>query len=34
LSQMVAQLPDPALFDEQAAHIRRLLTDSKAKPAS
>jgi hypothetical protein len=29
LAQMVSQLPDPALFDEQAAQIRRLLVESK-----
>jgi hypothetical protein len=35
LSQMVSQLPDPVLFDEQAAQIKRLLIESKGpKPAT
>jgi hypothetical protein len=29
-AEMVSQLPDPAVYDEQAAEIRRMLADSKA----
>lgn len=30
LGKMVSHLPDPALFDEQAAHIKKLLAESRS----